>query len=188
MHDEVGSILSGLAMKSELMSYTVPEAEQAELTEISDMSKDAMERMRDTVWAIDSRKDNYENPIDRMREFPAKNLSMKNIGCKFVTENLNPDAFISPEKRQNTYLIFKEAITNILKHSDADNVEVKLATANNRFLLTLRDNGTEQPNYASSGQGTSNMQMRAKNMGGNLQMNYSEGFMIRLEFPLKWVH
>jgi hypothetical protein len=25
-------------------------------------------------------------------------------------------------------------------------------------------------------------------MGGNLQMNYSEGFMIRLEFPLKWVH
>jgi two-component sensor histidine kinase len=184
LHDEVGSILSGLAMKSELMSYTANEKEQEELSQISEMSKDAMERMRDTVWAIDSRKDNYENLIDRMKEFSEKNLSLKQIDYKFITENLDLSAFISPEKRQNTYLIFKEAITNILKHSDARNVVVRIATNNNQFLLNLKDDGNLQNGYESTGQGTSNMKMRAENMGGNLEMSYEDGFQINLVYPL----
>ena len=53
------------------------------MLELSEMSREAMERMRDTVWAIDARKDKYENLIDRMRDFAEKNLERKNITHTF---------------------------------------------------------------------------------------------------------
>jgi DNA-directed RNA polymerase len=78
LHDYVGTILSGLAMQSQMLAITSRKDQKASLLEISDMSHDAMERMRDTVWEIDSRKDKYENLIDRMRAFAEKNLNLKN--------------------------------------------------------------------------------------------------------------
>lgn len=184
LHDEVGTILSGLAMKSELMSYTAPEKDREELNSISNMSKDAMERMRDTVWAIDSRKDNYENLFDKMKEYAQGNLSLKNIGFQFNAKGLNEESFISPEKRQNTYLIFKEAIANILKHSDAKVVNINAQMAEKMFKLIIADNGSPKEGYKSSGQGTSNMKMRAEKMGGQLDYVYDQGFIVQLKFPL----
>ena len=119
LHDDVGSILSGLAMQSQMIALTAQEHQKGPLIEISDMSHEAMDRMRDTVWAIDSRKDKYENLIDRMRAFAEKNLNLKQITHDFEVTVDDARRFIDPQKRQNIYLIFKEAISNICKHSDA---------------------------------------------------------------------
>jgi signal transduction histidine kinase len=84
LHDDVGTLLSGLAMQSEMVNITSTDIEQKKaLSEISLMSREAMETMRDIVWAIDSRKDKYENLIDRMRAFAEKNLHLKNIKHTF---------------------------------------------------------------------------------------------------------
>lgn len=115
LHDDVGSILSGLAMQSQMIALTAPENQKEPLKEISDMSHEAMDRMRDTVWAIDSRKDKYENLIDRMRAFAEKNLNLKQITHDFEVTVDDARRFINPQKRQNIYLIFKEAISQYLQ-------------------------------------------------------------------------
>ena len=50
--------------------------------------------------------------------------------------------FIDPEKRQNVYLIFKEAITNIMKHSDASHVQILFSQEKNKLSLIIHDNGS----------------------------------------------
>ena len=184
LHDDVGSILSGLAMQSQVMSYEMEESKRKPMLELSDMSREAMERMRDTVWAIDARKDKYENLIDRMRDFAEKSLERKNITHDFMISGLDGKKFISPEVRQNIYLIFKEAITNIIRHSDAHHVNIAFAQYGDKLLLTIHDNGTGTGPHGEAGQGISNMKMRAGKIGGNLTITIDRGYKIKLELVM----
>lgn len=180
LHDDVGSILSGLAMQSQMLAYTAKEDQKKSLLEISNMSRDAMEHMRDTVWAIDSRKDKYENLVDRMREYAEKNLALRNITHEFIITDVDTKKFIDPEKRQTIYLIFKEAITNIVKHSNGDHVIIEFADKKNSIQLLIRDNGTQKEIRSSDGLGMSNMKMRAMKIGGILTTKYENGFIVEL--------
>ena len=180
LHDDVGTILSGLAMQSQMMALTSEISLKESLLQLSDMSHDAMERMRDTVWAIDSRKDKYENLIDRMRVFAEKNLNLRQIKHSFRVEIEDSKKFINPEKRQNIYLIFKEAITNICKHANATDVNIYLKQEKNNLFLLIHDNGTEQPKLNSDGSGMNNMRMRAKNIGADISFIFQKGYKIEL--------
>ena len=180
LHDDVGSILSGLAMQSQMLSYSAKEEQKESLNEISGMSRTAMERMRDTVWAMDSRKDKFENLVDRMRAFAEKNLVLKNITQDFVVENVDSKKFIDPEKRQAIYLIFTEAITNIIKHCDGDHVNIKFIQEKNRLHLLIHDNGSNHETLKSDGSGLGNMKMRAAKIKGTLVAKFENGFLVDL--------
>lgn len=180
LHDDVGSILSGLAMQSQMLTYSAREEQKGSLNEISNMSREAMEHMRDTVWAMDSRKDKYENLIDRMRAFAEKNLALKNITHEFIVADIDTKKFIDPEKRQAIYLVFKEAITNIIKHSDGKHVMIKFGYEKNNLHLSIHDNGSQKVTGNSDGLGSSNMKMRAERINGQLTTGYENGFKVEL--------
>lgn len=182
LHDDVGSILSGLSMQSQMIALTASTDLKKSLLELSDMSHDAMDSMRDTVWAIDPRKDKVENLIDRMRSFAEKNLSLKNIKHQFDIDFDNPKAFINPEKRQNCYLIFKEAITNICKHSNAKFVKITFRKVKDEIRLIIHDDGSEKESYVSDGSGMNNMKMRATKINGSLVTKYKDGFKVLFTF------
>jgi signal transduction histidine kinase len=180
LHDDVGTILSGLAMQSQVLTYSAKEEQKESLVEISTMSRDAMEHMRDIVWAMDSRKDKFENLVDRMRAFAEKNLALKNITHEFIIADIDTKKFIDPEKRQAIYLIFKEAITNIIKHTDGNHVIIRFTEEKNKLRLFVHDNGSNQMQSHSDGLGMSNMKMRAEKIGGSLTTNYESGFVVEL--------
>ena len=167
-------------MQSQIMTYSAREEQKEGLNEISNMSREAMEHMRDTVWAMDSRKDKFENLVDRMRAFAEKNLGMKNMTHEFILENLDTKKFIDPEKRQNIYFIFKEAITNIVKHCDGKHVRIKFIQEKNGLLLSIHDDGSKKEVSNSDGLGLSNMKMRAEKIGALLNTIYENGFKVTL--------
>jgi signal transduction histidine kinase len=179
LHDDVGSILSGLAMQAQIIAYQAPNGQKNALQEISSMSRDAMERMRDTVWALDSRKDKFENLVDRMRAFAEQHLPLRHITCAFEVSQVDLKSFIDPESRQNLYLIFKEAITNIIKHSNARHVRIALRQENHQFRFTIHDDGTPaNPCPVSDGLGLASMHLRATNIGAQLTISITDGFRV----------
>ncbi len=180
LHDDVGSVLSGLAMQSELMTYTAPKEHQSAFKEISVMSREAMEQMRDIVWSMDHRKDKYENLVDRMRAYAERHLNANNIRYDFITEGIPTSKFINPEKRQTIYLIFKEALANILKHSDAKHVLIRFTEDKNSLQLIVQDNGTKIPEPTTDGMGLGNIRERAQRIGGTLKTEYDQGFRVTL--------
>lgn len=184
LHDDVGSILSGLAAHSEMLSYSATEHDKEALNNISDSSRIALEAMRDIVWAMDNRKDKYENLIERMSAFAETNLQACNISHEFFFEGIVEDQFIAPEIRQSLYLIFKEAITNIIRHSDAKKVVVRLVRQKQVLYMSIHDNGTSPVKISSAGMGTDNMKLRAEKIGADFSISWEDGCMVRLKIQL----
>jgi len=180
LHDDVGSLLSGVALQSELLTYGEEGDKKESLQEISALSRVAMEKMRDIVWAIDSRKDRYENLIDRMRSFAQRSLAAKSIDLEFRVEGINSSNRINAESRQNFYLLFKEAITNIVKHSDASKVNVEFFKEGHNLILDIRDNGRYNSPIKSDGLGLINMKTRAEALGGKLLIDHNNGFQVKV--------
>ncbi|WP_158605981.1 histidine kinase [Taibaiella sp. KBW10] len=184
LHDDVGSILAGLAIKSELLSYTTATENKQSLNDISSMGREAMETMRDIVWSMDNRKDKYENMIDRMKAFAEKSLQACGISHTFFLDGITGGHFIDPAKRQALYLIYKEALTNIIRHSDAKEVVIRLLRQKNMLCLSIHDNGIRPATAATAGMGLDNMKLRAQKIGAAFSAQYEQGgFLILLKIP-----
>lgn len=181
LHDDVGGLLSGLAMQTEVLELTASEAVKPKLQRIAEISRSAMSRMRDTVWAIDARKDTLESLIDRMNEHAEETLAPKNIHYDITVAHLDLKTKLPTDIRQSLYLIYKEAITNAAKHSNGDTVEVKLSKTEGHFEMHIHDNGkVEAKQYKTTGLGQSNMKMRAAQIGATLEIDTANGFWIVL--------
>lgn len=179
LHDDVGTLLSSLAMQSDVLSIGAPPDKVDRFKKFSSLSREAMDRMRDTVWSIDSRKDNMVSLIDRIGDYAAEMGEGQHIHIKFEHEVAKLSGFLRPDTRQNVYLICKEAVNNAIKHTNGNRVVIKLHQTSKTLLLSIKDNGTKST-AKTSGLGISNMQMRANRINGLLTINTDHGFEILL--------
>jgi signal transduction histidine kinase len=84
--------------------------------------------------------------------------------------------------RQHLFLFFKEAITNIAKHSNAIAVTIRFGQFNEYFELSIHDDGTTaKPTTPSSGFGLQNMEIRANKLGAQYDLNRDHGFRVSLK-------
>lgn len=181
LHDEVGSMLSGLAMQAELMEMNPKQDHSSTLAYLRSTSRDAVSKMRDLVWSIDSRRDLVKNLLDRMREYAEEILPLNEINYEFTLGELDLDKKLTSETRQHLYFIFKEAVNNVAKHSSADHLRIRFGNFGDKFKLEICDNGKlKNSDYHTSGLGISNIRMRAEKLRAKLTINTDQGFCISL--------
>ncbi|HNE30654.1 MAG TPA: histidine kinase, partial [Saprospiraceae bacterium] len=181
LHDEVGSMLSGLAMQVELLELQPQKADATALGRIREISRQALSQMRDVVWSIDSRRDRVQDLLDRMREYCDETLVPRDIAVHFELGVVPMEKKLPVDTRQHLFLFFKEAITNIARHAAATRVEVRFGHFDDYFELSVRDNGsTSAKNAPSTGLGLQNMEMRAGKLGAGFQVSRQDGFEVRL--------
>ncbi|PHR46336.1 MAG: hypothetical protein COA32_10805 [Fluviicola sp.] len=184
LHDDVGSILTQISIRTELVTEGIFDEKERgeELIKIAQSTRTAVDTMGDIVWSIDSRKDGFNDLIDRMKEYASKTLTPLDIQCWFeIPEDLSLYT-LSLEKRQNIYLIFKESVNNITKHSNASEFKVIIGVHRGKFLMQLKDNGTLKPSKEDyQGQGLMNMKMRAERIGGDVSITTTDGFEISIK-------
>ncbi|MBL7873157.1 MAG: hypothetical protein JNM78_16180 [Cyclobacteriaceae bacterium] len=183
LHDEVGSNLTRISIYSELIQDGANETNlKSYLNRIGSISREVTNTMSDIVWSIDSKSDTYEALFLRMKDFALDILQPKNIELDFSTENIDTDKNISPRIKQNIYLIFKEAITNVVKHAHASTVLVRILNKDKRFVMTISDNGAGIPDETGiHGNGLSNMRRRAHAIHAELTISNSNGTCITLK-------
>lgn len=97
-----------------------PERAKAYLKKGNEILMASIARIRDVVWAIDSRNDQAGKLVDRMMDFAFDLLGAKGIDYAWEAGTVDREARLPPMIRQNIYLIYKEAVTNIVRHSAAD--------------------------------------------------------------------
>ncbi len=182
LHDEVGSVLSGLAMQAEILECTVAESQRERVRKLAEMSRQAMAQMRDTVWALDARKDNWGGLVDRLHDHAAELLEPRQIAFIVKIQGINRQKQLIPELRRHLYLIGKEAITNAAKHSNGDQLQIRLRQEGNLLEMFIQDNGRldQQEALSESGLGLSNITLRAKALGASLNIQRHNGFGISL--------
>ncbi|MCW9708366.1 ligand-binding sensor domain-containing protein [Fodinibius salsisoli] len=178
LHDDVGSALTEIALQSDfLQTMEVADTLQESLEQIGAQSRKIVSSLDDIVWSIDARNDTVGDLTDRMQDYVNSVLSEKEIQYHFEG---NMQEKLEVSLKENLYLIFKEAINNIAKHSNADRVDITLSTNGAGFLLSVKDNGTSTHNERKTGQGLRNMNMRAKRIDADITFNHNQGFEVRV--------
>jgi signal transduction histidine kinase len=145
-----------------------------------------MEDMSDMVWSINPRNDSMQRVISRMREFATEIFEAAGIDYKF-SEKIKDDLTLDSDKRKNLYLIFKEAINNAAKYSNASTVEIDLHQQGQTLILKVKDNGQgfEEQNIVG-GNGLHNQRERAKEINGQVVVNskIDQGTELVLQLPI----
>lgn len=187
LHDDIGSTMSSINIVSQMALQQTNGGVEGHFRKIADQSSDLMERMSDIVWSINPENDSLPMIAAKMKEFTAEILEPKNVVYSFTgLETLNGE-ILGVETRKNLFLIFKEAINNAAKYSDASEVRVKLSQTRRTLQLEVSDNGKGfDPDLGRKGNGLRNIDARAKAINALLaiQSQPSKGTSIRLDIPL----
>ncbi|KUG24911.1 two-component system sensor histidine kinase/response regulator, hybrid [hydrocarbon metagenome] len=185
LHDEVGSTLTKVSMRAQMLEMQINgEKESKNLKRISEQAREAVSTMQDIVWAIDSRNDGFNNLIDRMKDTAFSVLTEKNIKVDFSESGIDSDEKLNLEMRQNLYLILKEAVHNIIKHSDASEVNISLTNSDAFLTMMIADNGRSyKKKEHHTGQGLRNIEMRAKKINAECEFKHDNGFIVIVKTP-----
>lgn len=189
LHDEIGSTLTGINILSKVaMQEGLDEATmKGYLQKIKDNSGNIMERMSDIIWAINPVNDSFDKIILRMKEFTAEMLEPAGINYYFNEEGLLDQARLNLEQRKDIYLVFKEALNNAVKYSNATEVNIVLRGGADGLKMIIMDNGDGfDTRTAYPGNGIKNMQGRAAGMSAVLSVDSIKGTgtTIALEVPI----
>ncbi|HEV8428503.1 MAG TPA: ATP-binding protein, partial [Pyrinomonadaceae bacterium] len=125
--------------------------------------------------------------LGRMRRFAADMLTARSIEFQFQTPDAERDVQIGANIRREVFLIFKESINNLVKHSDCHRVEVRFLIDEHKLELTVSDNGRGFDTSAESdGHGLSSMHNRAASLGAEIGIvsGPGRGTNITLKIPL----
>jgi len=190
LHDDIGSSLTKIVLLSEAARQMVgEEGEEARRTleAISAISNELVEAMSDIVWAINPQKDRLSDLSQRMRRFASDILTARQISLRFRTPDAEREVQLGANIRREVFLIFKEAINNMVKHSGCREVLLDLEVESEWLSLRMSDDGKGfDPAMARAvtgalssqmrgGNGLASMRRRARELGGQLEVQTGAG-------------
>jgi signal transduction histidine kinase len=190
LHDEIGSNLSLIAMISDVASRKMRAADSqvaAWLALIASTSRETVDSMSDIVWVVNPNKDRVVDLTRRMRRVADDTFTANEIAFRFNAPGADENIKIGAETRREVFMIFKEAVNNIARHSHCSQAEVEFLIEHNRLTLRLSDDGRGfDVAAASDGNGVASMRRRATNLGGQLEITSttSRGTTILLRAPI----
>jgi signal transduction histidine kinase len=190
LHDDVGTLLSQISLQSSLLQTGLADAtgQRQQLSQIAEASRSAVRQLNDVVWSLDAHNDTLPQLLERLRDYAYEVLTPADIAVVVDAPTTVPDVRLSLLLRRNLYLIYKEALHNILKHAaGAGRVHVQLTLGGSRLHLSIRNDASPPAHQRRSGHGLRNMAQRAAAVGGTATSGWlpEGGFWVRVELPLE---
>lgn len=173
IHDDLGTVLSRISMVSEAAASEAEPGslQEQRLNEICETSRQLTRTMEEIVWAQDPRHDSLENMVSYMCSFASDLLGVARIACRLDIPIELPRIPLEAEQRHELFLVFKEALNNIIKHSGASEVRISLSIELDAIRIVIEDNGRGfDPASLPEGRGNglTNMKNRLHRLGGSV--------------------
>ena len=186
LHDDIGSNLGSISLiarsaRKDLVRLHGPEEVAEDLGEVESIARESSLAMRDIVWLLERRQDSIGDLVQRMRETAGRLL--REINFTVECESHKTAAKLSLDAKRHLFLFYKEAIHNVLKHSQADRVSIRLWDEDDKLALEILDNGVGLPVSEDLKPAAVNkLQDRARVLEGSLHITSSKetGTLIRL--------
>jgi signal transduction histidine kinase len=143
LHDDIGSTLGSISIYSEVAKKRTEKNENTNevLSKIGLASRELIDKMSDIVWSLNPNNESFEQLQNRMMTFAAMILAPRNILYEFTVDEGLKEIQFTGEQRKNIFLIFKEALHNIVKYADCKTAHITLSLKNNNLVMTVRDDG-----------------------------------------------
>ena len=190
LHDNLGSDLFNISLLTDTIRQKQVDGREAEeyIERITDASRNALNSIRSYLNFSEQVGPSAKDLVGYMRDYGQDILGKNGIEFKFATDLSEDDFPLPPMKGFSVYLIYKEAITNILKHADAGKVEVCLTGDSGSLQLGVSDDGKgfAVEDIENRKYGTRNISTRAEMIGGKVAFRSGpgEGTSVQLTVPV----
>lgn len=188
LHDDIGASLSSINILNELARRNLaqPEKSNEYLTKASEDIQRISESLSDIVWNINPRYDDLQNLFIRMKRYAADMLDGKNIIGQYHFPGEDSKLGLSMTQRRDLYLVFKEAINNLAKYSQAKNAVINIKSDDQSIQLLVEDDGIGfDMSTLRKGNGLHNMEQRAMAAGAILTVSSKPGMGTAIRMELK---
>jgi two-component system, NarL family, sensor histidine kinase DesK len=176
LHDVLGHTLSVIILKSELAGKLLdrdPERAKQEIADVERTSREALAEVRNTIRGY--RACSLDSEIKQATQ------ALQTAGITVKSEAAPLE--LTPAQQSVVGLVVREAVTNIVRHSNARNCSVRLMPQNGSCRLEIQDDGCG--GSFVEGNGLRGMRERIEALGGTLIRKTTPGTTLFIEFPLK---
>jgi PAS domain S-box-containing protein len=175
LHDGLGQHLTGIAFmtkvqEQKLKEQGLPYAKDA--AKIVKLVNEAIYKTRELAKGLSPVVSESHGLMSALQQLSAEVEDVFGVSCQLQCEN--PVLIHDVSLATHLYHISQEAVSNAIKHGKARKIEIGLATADNRAVLTVRDNGSGFKKIPASNKGMGHhiMSHRAKIIGGTLDIQF----------------
>jgi signal transduction histidine kinase len=191
LHDELGSSLTEITMlgvRAQATS-TLPEKRGVYLEQMSDKARQMVTALDEIVWAMNPTHNSIASMVSYFSIYAERFLGLANIPLHLEAP-IDPDDYaVDSRRRHQLFLAFKEALTNVVRHSEATEVRLNMQIQNGRLNITVSDNGRGWSEGGQTGEmdGVTNMRTRLQKLGGKFDISSKtgSGTVVRFDMPLK---
>lgn len=138
LHDEVGQILTACVMNLELGAEEGADRQQLEEEVLRDL-RHALRQLRQLSLELRPPLLDEGGLEAALRWLLERLLGTRRITYHLTVEGL--DARLPPTVEITAYRIIQEALTNVVRHADAENVQVELRVGHDEVVLRIGDDG-----------------------------------------------
>ena len=180
LHDEMGSNLTQIGLLSEL----------GQVDRVIASSRALAGQLDAVVWAINPDNDSLEHFAQYLSNYAQDILSLAGIGLRLAIPDTFPCSPLSSEQRHQLFLAAKEALHNVIKHSNASRVHLRIHLESQVMTVEIEDDGKGMPSPVATSpghDGLANIKKRMSRIHGHsefLQGADRSGTLVRLSFPL----
>lgn len=164
-HDNMGNKLAGIKLYTNLVALKLKNVN----TEVSELlafieknSQELFEGTKDFIWSIDPESDNLVEVYTYIKDFGEEFFKRTNIEFYSNMTLSNGSTKIPSGWSRQIVLIFKEAMTNTIKHSKGSAALFQMEIKDNKFVFKYSDNGQGLTDFHPQGKGLGNMKARAE--------------------------
>lgn len=172
LHDDIGASLLNLV-------YAAP------TPEFADQLRALLQDLRDVVTRARATPGSLEDTLAQIEAETRERLALAGLDLVW-RQDLQPDPTpVSKPLLFHLFRLFREAVSNTLKHANASQFEVRLQANTQTLRIEIRDNG-QAGNGQNPGQGKLNMRERADHLQGSVTWRAATqgGTKILLALPL----
>jgi len=174
LHDDISATLSSISYFSEAIERgSDQEKSKRYLGLISKSADDAKEKITDIIWSINPENDDWENLLTKCRRYAADLFESKGIEYDIEFQE-SISGKVDIDLRKNIWLIFKEIVTNLARHSKADHASVEFTVREGQLFLKVSDSGIgiDKVDFKANN-GIKNIKKRAEQAGFDADLESS---------------
>nr|WP_322787604.1 sensor histidine kinase [Alteribacillus iranensis] len=178
LHDTLGQKLSLIGLKSDLAGKLIeknPENAKEEIKDIHQTARTALKEVREMV--SDMKGTTIKDEVIRVTQLlTAANIEVDMKGTPHLTD--------TPLLVENVLsMCLKEAVTNIVKHSEASKCDIYMKESEDEVIMEIKDNGKKVDRDIVKGNGLRGMDERLEFVNGSLTIEVTNGMSLTIQVP-----
>ena len=192
IHDDLGAALTQLVLQSEVAQTEYPESSpiRAQFGQFCGSARAASHALDEVVWAVNSKRDTLRDFSSYLCKYAQTFLSNTTIRCRLDIQPDMPASVFDLSVRRGLLLAVKEALNNSAKHSEANEILLRINKEGNHVIVVVEDQGKGFDPELLTGErnGLQNMMQRLQDLGGTCQIASAAGAGCRVEFRMPLAH